>query len=780
MSRKLYKPVNVIPFHLNNIGDFLGDKVYPVLHPKSKAYQDYWDKRTEECIYGKWGDDSVIKNGKKIGGYRWLPGNIDFYTKHTVILKEMPGQVAKSTERPDLRDVEWFIGYDLADCDGFAGHSDDKEFTCFRPIDKQERKEKLTNAEQKSIDQNIDHLLKKDGTFKKYIDAREYLYKTFDEPLGRPLWLNEKQNYGLISTRRLGKSSIAINAVAEYNFTFNGAKTLDEFYNQKTSTTTVVGSGNSDKTKEFFAKWNKSYDFLRTNVGSYSDGRVAESGYWWWKTEGSVAKENSFITNSVKAEGRGAGQVGPGSRLWHVSYGNSASKGAGFSCDDSIIEEGGLTDDLEAILAENAPAQKSNRKFGKTSIWGTGGDFDIIEGFKKVFHNPRAYDMLPCKNVFVSGAKDICRFIPSYYYQDFRDENGNQDIFKADEDILMERDIKEKLDTKQYLHHQASYPRVPDEIFIKYDGNEFPIKQLEKRLLELKNGAVPISTGKIAFNDAKNTEGYWIEDFDLKPLMDMDDLTDANINKEGCIIQYEAPNDDRPKRKPFDRHPMYLTFVEPVRNERGTSFLYAYTWKFNDFANPDRMQNNIAMEWFGRIDNDNEMNLKRVFEMAALYGSNIYAEVNNDAIIGVARRIKKVDWLIPWLGYVEGMEVNSRKEYEFGLYVAPGMSAGLAKLSNELLRQNVSFVEKITKEGFHREEIILAETLNSQMLVSQLIAYNEEGNYDAYDGFRLLAYWNLANKKVEPQYTDNDRDLNLLKTMRQMKASRNLRRKRAY
>lgn len=785
MSRKTAKPYKIIPFTLHNVGEFMAEP-YPVLHPKSKAYNDYWDRQTEQCIYGIWGHDSTIRDGKVVGGYRWLPGNIAFYFKHTIIDKHIKGQESKGDGPPDPRDVDVFIGYDLATCDGFAGFEYDRHFTCFRPIDKIEKGEELTPSEEILLDRNRDHVTMSNGKFKKYVEARTYLYNTYDEPMGNPLWFNEAQNYMLLSTRRLGKSYIVINAVAIYNMTFNGARSVDQFFQQTTKTTTVVGSGNSDKTKEFFAKYVNAYDYLRDSVGSYNDGRTKESGFWWWKTEGSVAKENQYLSNQVKAEGRSAGLVGPGSRLWHVSYGGSSSKGAGFSCNDAIVEETGLTPRIEDIHRENTPAQKNDYKFGKTIYIGTGGDFDIIEGSKKMFYNPRAFDILACKNIFNPGGKDIARFIPAIYHlNQFRDENGSltdEGIKKSFTQVMYELTEKEKLDTRQYLGYKASYPNVPDDIFIKYDGNSYPVKNLEERLLALKDNAVDYSVGNIVFDDIKNNIGVWMEDFDGVPLMNIDDLGDDNINKEGAIVQYEPPNKDKPKRKFFDRHPMYLVFAEPVRNDRGSSFMYVFVWKFWDYANPDRIQNNIVMEWFGRYDNDNEKNLRRVFDIAAYYGANIYAEINNDEIKRVARRMKRFDWLIPDLGHIEGLEVNSKKENDIGKYVNPGEIAGLEKMVNELLRQVVSFVEKIVGSDRIRENTILADTLNSQMLCSQLIAYNREGNFDACDGFRLLPLWlkALEGIQVEEQYTDSEKDKELLKTMRELRQSRNLRRKSAY
>lgn len=779
-KKRKERAISVIPFKINNLGDFLGDSEYPSYHPNTRAYANYWDERTTECIHGLWGNDSRMEGQRKIGGFRWLPGNMVFHTKHTVIDRVLPGQRNKGPGRPSLRDVEFLIGYDLAACDGFAGMEYDKVYTCFRPVGKLERGEQLTHSEQIRMDMFGDLIRDKYGKLKKYVDAREYLYQTRDEILGNPLWLNESQNYVLVSTRRLGKSSIVINAIAVYNMVFNGAKTLEEFFSQSTRTTTVVGSGNSDKTKEFFEKWRITYDHLRTNVGSYNDGDQSFTGAWWWKIEGSVAKENSYVSNRVKIKGQD-GHTGPGSRLWHQSFAKSASKGAGTSMNDGIIEELGLTPDCEDIFAENEPAQRADIKFGKNTGIGTGGDFKIIEGNKKLILNPAALNILPCKNVFSPGKGPTCRVIPATYYNDqYRDENGNQDIFKAFEDIMAERRSKEKEDTKQYLRHKASYPLHIDDIFLRLDGNKFPITNLENRLEELRDGALSYSTGHISYYDIFNTKTQWHEDLSLKPLMEMEDLIEEDakvIDERGCFVMYEPPNADLPPRITNDRNPLYMVFVEPVRNDKGTSWFFAYVWKFFDFAHPDRIQDDVVMEWFGRYP-DNEINLERVFQMAAMYNCNIFPEINNDRIIGVARKLGKLDWLVNELAFVPGLEVQNKKSHTYGFYAPPGANASLETLTDEFLRQEVGFTEKIEGKNYQRESIIRADRLNSRMICSQLIEYNSEnGNYDAYDGFRLRAVWAKGTEQTDEQFTNKDESQKLLEAMRALRKNRVLSKK---
>ena len=195
-----FKPVEILPFQIYNVKAFLNQK-HPVLHPQSPEYDPYWEGETAKCILGHWGYDYA--DGQ--GGWRWMPGNLYFYINMCVIKKE--GDSGKEvTDNPSLRDVDWFIFYALAICEGFSGFENDKETTCFRPLGPGFKEERIyPGIDTVLLEKYDEHLRKPDGTYKDYIDARDYLYQTIDEPMGNPLWLNECQNLVVLSSRRIGK-----------------------------------------------------------------------------------------------------------------------------------------------------------------------------------------------------------------------------------------------------------------------------------------------------------------------------------------------------------------------------------------------------------------------------------------------------------------------------------------------------------------------------------------------------------------------------------------------
>lgn len=103
-----------------------------------------------------------------------------------------------------MRDIEWIISYGYLTCQGFSGFENDEEYTCNRLVDKLEKGIELSPKELINL-KSSDHILKKDGTYKKYIESREYLYKTFSEPLGKPIYENDLKNLFILGSRSTGK-----------------------------------------------------------------------------------------------------------------------------------------------------------------------------------------------------------------------------------------------------------------------------------------------------------------------------------------------------------------------------------------------------------------------------------------------------------------------------------------------------------------------------------------------------------------------------------------------
>lgn len=1094
------KPVHVVPFRLNNIGDFL-NREHPVLFPESPKYEEYWTEQARRCVEGMWGYD--FADGK--GGWRFMPGNLYFYINFFPILHE-GDQGTEFSGFPLLRDIDWLQFYAYLECDGFAGFSGDDKYTCFRPIGKLERNEPISNKDKKLIKKYEDYLYDKNGKLKKYKEAKEYLYQTFDEPMGLPLVLNEASNVIFLSSRAVGKDlweestifteygpkqikeakvgdriygadgklttivdvakynnqiqyevelddgrvvtcgdghlwevtlpggngpivlplkeirkrykgyyrasngttdknifikigeavkfphrklpidpyflglwlgdgtssrveittmddeigeyvavvansfgcdvsifntpdngkakthkivrtsqdrhpintifselnlfnnkhipdiyqyaseeqrlallqglldtdgSIGANGhiefvtkyehlakqvmlltrslgiktkqsirtisfmkdpntgkiikfdtprnyyrirlqtglpvfrlsrklsrvipnpkaeitisnrkrnaivdvrpvgvkpsvcigvdnsdnlfltdnyvvthnsygvaggVVTYDFTFNGARNIYDFVDEKTSTTVVVGAGVSSKSQEFLDKVASGYDFLRTHVGAFIDGDYVAPGAFWRPYEGSLAL-NKAITNRVRIKG-GRGFDGPGSKIVHVSYQQSASAGVGYRARRMVVEEAGLLDKFTQVHAENSATQRRETKMGYTIYLGTGGDIEKIRQIRDAFYNPESYDCVSFPDVFNGTGKGIGMFIPAYYRSAlFKDENGNTDVQAAFDDEMLERDKKRKEGSKAYEGHIISYPILPQEMFMQSGGNAFPTDLIEERIneLEVSGEYKKYSVGQLHYMSMKNDICEWKEDTkkELKPILRYGD-EDNMRDKRGAIVIYEHPMDQKPQ--PTYNNPLYLVVYDPVSKD-GTgsslcSVLVFKTWYLDDLTT---MQYNVVAEWIGRHERQAD-NHEVAFKLAAYYGAKILPEINNTDILTYGRMTNRYHWLQPRPGLALSGMINQKSNYDVGVRISPTMIPHLEASAAELL------ITPIDKSVFidGADELVVETKMVSKMrsmrLLEELLYYNRDDNFDHVSALFLVSVW-VRQQKLQP------------------------------
>ena len=762
-----YKPVRILPFLINNRGVFIEGQNDPGYHPSSTQYDKYWDEEAERCIKGFWGEDKRMDGLKEIGGWRWCPGNLYFFGNYCKLMM-IAGENRRKLEFPMIRDTEWVIFYDLAECDGFSGFTLDGKYTSFLPIFKLEKGIPLSHYEQILLKERAKEycLLKKDGSYKEYREPRFLMYATYKDPVGDAMYHNPAQNYMILSTRRLGKSGGMSNGVVTYDFTFNGSRTLEDYVNEEARTTVIVGGPDSSKTKEFLGIFKDTYEYLRTGPGAYDKDGCVENGVFWKPTFGSINKENEVLTNRVPLAGN-AGYAGPGSKIVHLSFQKDGSKTAGYGARRIIFEEFALLTNFLDLHRESAATQVSDWKYGYSVYIGTGGDVLKIDGPKDAFYNPHSYDILPCPDLFNNSGKPTGRFIPSYYVKNqYRDENGNQDIVKAFEDEMGIRDKLRADGGSGYLGHMISFPFMPQEMFLQIDGNRFPADRLEQRAIELLNNPVKYSVGRAYYTDKMNTQVRWDEDLvgELTPFFTTDSINKA-LNTEGAIVIYEHPVSYRPASTYEDA--MYILCVDCVLNDTGTSKVHATVHKRYDFIDPEAVQFGIVAEWYGRFDKT-EDNHEQVFKMAYLYDAKIFPEMNIGHIVGYARITKRLGLLQPALGDIPGLSVQAKKNYEYGIYVAPLAMESFEKILDEMLREVVRAKEVLKKDVFTREEVWYVDTIPSRIVVEQLINYSRSGNFDAVSSQMVWAAFCKGTAKISEQYRDSEQDRQTIHAINQL------------
>lgn len=103
-----------------------------------------------------------------------MPGKLYFYITFGTIKLNINNSKVKSFGRPLLRDLEWEFFLNWEEARGFSGFEQDEFESCSRVL-----KDFLDEDIEPSdfIRGSYPNIIKSDGTFKKYVPARDYLRK---------------------------------------------------------------------------------------------------------------------------------------------------------------------------------------------------------------------------------------------------------------------------------------------------------------------------------------------------------------------------------------------------------------------------------------------------------------------------------------------------------------------------------------------------------------------------------------------------------------------------
>lgn len=195
------KIIRLFPL-LHNIKPFI-NRNHPEYHPDTKDYENYWEEQEKRCVEGFWGLDQ--NENTKEGGWRYCTPQLYYYINFCVIEDEDEENNSSLVKNPDLRDIEWMFFYAWLICRGFSGFDGDEEYTCNLLVKKLESGSLLT-AKDKLRLQTMKYVLRRDGSYKKYIDPKEYLEQTFSKPLGLPIYGNNAKNIFVLTSRGTGKA----------------------------------------------------------------------------------------------------------------------------------------------------------------------------------------------------------------------------------------------------------------------------------------------------------------------------------------------------------------------------------------------------------------------------------------------------------------------------------------------------------------------------------------------------------------------------------------------
>ena len=453
-------------------------------HPVINKYErlDFWRLQRRRCMEGYW-----------VAG-KWMPGELYYYVNFHHINIEKGSY--KGLGLPFLRDIDWLLFYVYTEAIGFSGFSGDDKYTCFRPVKDYEAG--LITEEEIKIDHctisgifqedRFNSLKKSDGSFKKYVDAREYLPKIHSGHLGKPLYFNDAKHLMNMSSRGWGKSMSASGLIS-HNWLFDGCHDYDAYISSKTEkkplkSETNVGAIDAKYSGDLLAKVQTALENL-PDSHTIADGRFVKSYPSLLMKEYSGSFLPSKTVTAKDSE----------STINHRTLQDNPLVFNGTRPNRSFIDEVGFVSVLleawEAMTATSAAEEvKRHTIYGMGTGGLTAGGAAMYA--HEIFYNPEAYNCISFDDIWENKGK-IGFFLPATYALNKYKEGPNliTNEERALKSIEAEREAAKKSPTRTKLMGTIiNKPLVPSEIFLRLEGSFFPTPELKSRLADVESRLV--------------------------------------------------------------------------------------------------------------------------------------------------------------------------------------------------------------------------------------------------------------------------------------------------
>jgi hypothetical protein len=671
------------------------EKEIPNFHPELEYYDrlEYWQSQKRRCIEGYW-----------VSG-KWMPGPLYYYVNFHNILFEDDTSVAQAMGLPFLRDIDWELFLIYEECRGFSGFSNDKQFTCDRRF-----------GPEKELSLKLKRITQAEANSLTYMSARDYLRKNHGKDLGKPLYRNSAQHFMSIQARGSGKS-YSTAGIGAHNYLFDGATDYDDYLERKknkqyTSSETILGAIDTKYSDPLVSKVRVGIEML---PGSYTEGEE------FWPSPLHSEFSGSFMPNKFITADKSK------SKIYHRTFKDNPLAANGTRANLVALDEVGfmynIVESWGAIDALQASKKKKN-----LVIWalGTGG---LVSGkaalyAETIFRNPQDYNCVEFEDIFEHRGK-IGYFVPiTKTLNEFKKgPNMDTDLELATMSIEYDRAAaKKSSDQRVYQTEVINRPMVPSEAFLVLEGSFFPTLQLKEQLAEVEGGDYfkymqasfkgVIRFGKDNVPDFENIQ-------DASPIRKFP--LGNNDNKEGCIEIWVKPQRNDQGVIPYGT---YIAGIDVVDKDRATTNSLPSIFIMN------RYTRQIVAEYTGRTGEAKDF--YEVCRQLLLYYNALGMYEKN--LIGLYNYFDqhRCTYLLADTPY----QLRSSDTYKVGTNTAKGINAS-GSVNQEARNMIKSWLqERISTNS----ETRVYQTIYSPALLTELIMWNSDGNFDRVSALGMLMW----------------------------------------
>lgn len=398
-----------------------------------------------------------------------------------------------------------------------------------------------------------------------------------------------------------------------------------------------------------------------------------------------------------------------------------------------LFEEGGSFSELGAAWQIARPSvEVDGIAFGTMIVWGTGGDEgSAFETMKDMFYNPDGYNCLGFDNIWDETATtNKCGFfVPQYTNLDIRDkegkriymdEDGNTFRKKSLEHILAERQIVISNATSNAAvdRYVAERPITPAEAMLEFNGNIFPKKELQEQLSLLRTNK-KLQNHKQVGDLVQQPDGTikWVikktGDITHYPLRTKrDETTGALIGDDptGSIVIWEHPNKDASPG-------LYIAGVDSYDYDESSTTSLGSCFIYKRIQSIEQYSDIIVAEYTGRPKTAEEF-YENVRKLLLYYNARAMYENQNKGIF-VYFTNKHCDYLLAdQPDIINDIVSNSKVNRKKGCH----MNKQIKQWGEGLIKDWLNDENSVGKKNLYN--------IMSEPLLEELIAYNDNGNFD--------------------------------------------------
>ena len=424
---------------------------------------------------------------------------------------------------------------------------------------------------------------------------------------------------------------------------------------------------------------------------------------------------------------------------------NSPSGGVGGQSSLIFMEEAGINSTLDKTFEFIKPTlQIGGLTTGLIIVAGSVGELKECEPLRKFTYSPDENDFLGVPDL-VNPEKSVSLFIPVFWnyvheikdaednvigYERCYDDNGNSNVVRAKELILETGLLQARKDPASYALFKSQYPETLEDLYGARETNIFPIAILSKQSFALDEYR-PITIDII-----ENSEGKLTHSLISKPIVTDFPLKNQSY-REGAICMLEPPIENPP---PY----LYFAGVDPVKSLQGIgeSLMSVHIFQ-NFYVENNELKGGKLVAWYTGRNEDTHVTFRKVRDLLNYYNAAAVVESDQSSFI---------DWMIAdkqnyrhrllkrsQVPILKDLVPNSAIGDEYGVRMNTGGTS--SRVKDYMHTKIIDYVSDVLSERILDDgtkiPVYGVERIKDQMLIKEMLNYNNKGNYDRIVSFGL-------------------------------------------